>query len=124
MVQIREGEDWVCPKHRAHGLGYIKWHADADRRAKRGEEQVKCPECGGWIWSDLFYEPVTQQKATYDASEEGDDSTFTALRDTLDASLCERFNLRSLTRWPGDPIVPPRGDDSHARQERMEDIRD
>ena len=38
-------------------LGYLAWHADAERRAKRGERQLYCGECkdsGGriWVWPD------------------------------------------------------------------------
>lgn len=30
--------------------GYLAWHADADRRAKRGEKQRQCPDCKRWYW--------------------------------------------------------------------------
>lgn len=31
-------------------LGYMHWHSDADRRHKRGEEQVYCSICNIWAW--------------------------------------------------------------------------
>lgn len=44
-----------CPLHREHELGYIQFFEDADRRAKRGEEQQQCPECKRWIWPEFFH---------------------------------------------------------------------
>ena len=32
-------------------LDYMAWHYDAELRAKRGEKQFKCPECGLYHWS-------------------------------------------------------------------------
>lgn len=33
-------------------LGYIQWHADADRRHKAGERQLWCGACGKWVWEE------------------------------------------------------------------------
>lgn len=30
--------------------GYMAWHADADRRHKAGERQVRCLICMRWVW--------------------------------------------------------------------------
>ena len=68
---MREGEEYRCSLHQEHGLGYLAWHRDAEEREARGEVQIHCPECGRWVWPNLFYEPVTQQKGTNVASEEG-----------------------------------------------------
>lgn len=37
-------------------LGYLAWHADAERRTKRGERQKRCPTC------HLYYWPALQKK--------------------------------------------------------------
>ncbi len=34
-------------------LGYLEWHADAERRTKRGERQQRCPKCGLYYWPAL-----------------------------------------------------------------------
>jgi hypothetical protein len=31
-------------------LGYMQWHADAERRHRAGERQLWCGMCGKWIW--------------------------------------------------------------------------
>lgn len=46
----------VKGRQRQH-LPYLSWHADAERRHKRGERQLYCGECvtpelGGWVWPD------------------------------------------------------------------------
>jgi hypothetical protein len=33
---------------------YRAWHADADRRVAKKEEQRWCPVCKGWIWEHLW----------------------------------------------------------------------
>lgn len=37
-------------------LGYVAWHADAERRAARGEKQKRCLKCR------LYYWPALQKK--------------------------------------------------------------
>lgn len=32
-------------------LGYMQWHADADRRHKRGQVQAWCERCTKWQWA-------------------------------------------------------------------------
>ena len=41
-------------KHREDNLSYLAWHEDAERRAKRGQKQRLCTECGRWIWGYLW----------------------------------------------------------------------
>lgn len=33
-------------------LPYLQFHADAERRHKRGERQVWCRKCRIWVWPD------------------------------------------------------------------------
>ncbi len=40
-------------------LGYLAWHADAERRAKRGEKQKRCPTCRLLYW----YAPEKKEAA-------------------------------------------------------------
>lgn len=35
-------------------MGYLEWHADADRRAEAGEEQRQCEFCKRWIWENEY----------------------------------------------------------------------
>lgn len=35
-------------------LGYLQAHADAEARMKRGERQVRCEQCGLWVWSEFM----------------------------------------------------------------------
>lgn len=35
---------------RQKSVGYLEWHEEAERRAKRGEHQLKCQDCGRWYW--------------------------------------------------------------------------
>jgi hypothetical protein len=37
-----------------HGLGYLAWHADADRRSKAGQRQKYCTRCRRWRWPDGY----------------------------------------------------------------------
>ena len=32
-------------------LGYLEFHADAERRLERGEEPVMCKRCDRWRWA-------------------------------------------------------------------------
>ncbi len=41
-------------QHGTQDLGYREWHADAERRHKRGEKQSYCGVCGKWVWNPLF----------------------------------------------------------------------
>lgn len=36
----------------ACGCDYLRKHADAERRLKRGEQQEQCPNCRLWFWPD------------------------------------------------------------------------
>ena len=40
------------PKRCNHGpkLPYLDAHYDAEDRLARGEKQVRCQECGLWVW--------------------------------------------------------------------------
>ena len=60
-----------CSLHEESKLGYLAWHHDAAGRMARGEFQIKCPECGRYIWADLFYDSASQQKETLVSSEGG-----------------------------------------------------
>jgi hypothetical protein len=31
-------------------IGYMQWHAEAERRSKAGERQVQCPKCKLWTF--------------------------------------------------------------------------
>ena len=31
-------------------IGYLQWHAEAGRRIKAGERQVKCDNCGRYVF--------------------------------------------------------------------------
>ncbi len=33
-------------------LGYLAWHADAERRYKAGQRQWQCAACKYWFWPD------------------------------------------------------------------------
>ena len=39
-----------CGTCKHDNLGYREWHEDAAQRAKRGERQRRCPECGLYCW--------------------------------------------------------------------------
>lgn len=41
-------------RHVISTLPYLAFHADADRRMKRGEKQRKCPVCQKWIWETEY----------------------------------------------------------------------
>lgn len=40
----------TCADHEPRLSLYLASHLDAIKRLKRGEKQVKCPECGLWVW--------------------------------------------------------------------------
>ena len=45
----------TCPNHpKEPQLSYLQAHADADRRLKRHEQQVRCGRCGLWIWREFM----------------------------------------------------------------------
>lgn len=46
--------DW-CGKQ-TEELGYLQWHADAERRAETGEVQSYCLTCHRYRWPDLLCE--------------------------------------------------------------------
>lgn len=33
-------------------MGYLQWHADAERRTKLGQKQYQCRCHGLWLWWD------------------------------------------------------------------------
>lgn len=41
-----------CKHHRPLDLGYLAWHAEADRRYKARLKQMECTSCGRWLWPD------------------------------------------------------------------------
>jgi hypothetical protein len=43
-------------------LGYREWHADADRRIKRGQKQRRCPACKLWVWNCFFHKRKRKRK--------------------------------------------------------------
>lgn len=47
----------VCGTCSPIRLPYIAAHADAERRAKKGQTQSQCPECGLWRWPGEFRDP-------------------------------------------------------------------
>lgn len=50
------GDESTCPQRHRHTkapVGYLDWHAWAERKA-RTHRQVQCPGCGRWaIWRRL-----------------------------------------------------------------------
>lgn len=40
----------ICP--RKEPLGYIAWHAKAERQHKAGVKQTLCETCGRWVFPD------------------------------------------------------------------------
>ena len=57
MSESRKKPHAICGTCKPHNLGYMEWHADADRRQKRGETQRLCPECDLWRWPDELPKP-------------------------------------------------------------------
>ena len=55
--------DEPCAHHIKRELGYLQWHADANRRAKRGESQTQCRTCGRWLWADEWGDPPAESGA-------------------------------------------------------------
>ena len=43
-----------CSWHKSSTLGYLQWHADAERRAAKGQKQRQCPDCLHWFWHGQF----------------------------------------------------------------------
>jgi len=43
-----------CRDCARQNLPYLSWHADAERRTKRGERQKKCKACGLYYWPALL----------------------------------------------------------------------
>ncbi len=41
-----------CPVEARFRLPYLPFHADAERRKARGEEQAKRAECERYVWPD------------------------------------------------------------------------
>lgn len=52
QIDDRGVPDCSILKANRERLGYIGAHAEAERRLKRGEEQVWCPRCERWPWPD------------------------------------------------------------------------
>ncbi len=43
-----------CEWHKPSGVAYTAWHADAERRANKGEKQRRCRTCKYYLWPDEF----------------------------------------------------------------------
>lgn len=54
LARIRKGSIGACVWHRHSPLGYMEWHENARARARRGEKQIRCPECRLYFWPDEY----------------------------------------------------------------------
>lgn len=43
-----------CPWHKVDNLGFLAWFEDAEKRHRKGQKQIQCPDCKLWIWPDMF----------------------------------------------------------------------
>lgn len=55
-----------------NGLGYLGYHADADRRLKRGERQAFCKMCERYKWKDKRCEIFEEGEDYLDYEEKPD----------------------------------------------------
>ena len=43
-----------CTHKKPPKMLYLEWVADANERHKRGEKQLRCPECLTYIWQSYY----------------------------------------------------------------------
>jgi hypothetical protein len=44
-----------CQHRTPPEMSYIRAHADAQRRMKAGEKQLRCPVCARYIWQSYYH---------------------------------------------------------------------
>jgi len=48
-----------CAHHRPKDLGYLEWHAWAQKMTDAGKEQTQCPKCKHWFFkSEMGKQPT------------------------------------------------------------------
>jgi hypothetical protein len=67
MASLPKYRPRLCPKHEERRrVGYLDWHAIAERLARRGVEQKVCAVCGCWTWPfercEQFAEAATAEE--------------------------------------------------------------
>lgn len=66
---VKRTPDQPCDWHKPSGLGYMEWHADAEKRAAAGEKQKKCKDCGRYFWPHEYGEKPKPRKPDDSANQ-------------------------------------------------------
>lgn len=54
----RNREDGFCDFHEREEIGCLAWHARARGLMRAGQKQVRCADCGKWLWPHELGNPL------------------------------------------------------------------
>ena len=58
----RNREDGFCGYHERDEIGYNAWHERARQLARDGQKQVRCDDCGRWLWPHELGNPLAEME--------------------------------------------------------------